>query len=214
LSTTAVYGVATPYAWDVVETLTRLGLGHLACVDNLGGADPDLPGLTTEVPEPVANVALGPASARARAATATAAVAAGVRRMDAVVDPTAAVASSSTLGHGVFVNALVAVGARTTVGCFTNLNRSASIGHHCDLGAFTSTGPGVVLCGGVRTGTGAFLGAGAVVLPERSIGIGAVVGAGAVVTRDVPDGVVVTGNPARIAGDAPAWDLEAACPLC
>ncbi len=45
---------------------------------------------------------------------------------------------------------------------------------------------------------GATIGAGAVVLPGVTIGQRAMVGAGAVVTKDVPDGAVVIGNPARI----------------
>lgn len=45
---------------------------------------------------------------------------------------------------------------------------------------------------------GCSIGAGAVVLPGVRVGKGAMVGAGAVVTRDVPDGVTVVGNPARI----------------
>jgi maltose O-acetyltransferase len=43
-----------------------------------------------------------------------------------------------------------------------------------------------------------WLGGGAIVLPGVSIGANAVVGAGAVVSRDVPAGVVVVGNPARV----------------
>ena len=45
---------------------------------------------------------------------------------------------------------------------------------------------------------GASIGANATLLPGIEIGRAAMVGAGAVVTRDVPPGVVVTGNPARI----------------
>lgn len=44
---------------------------------------------------------------------------------------------------------------------------------------------------------GASIGAGAVILPGLRIGQEALVGAGSVVTRDVPDGAVVRGNPAR-----------------
>lgn len=47
----------------------------------------------------------------------------------------------------------------------------------------------------------AAVGTGAVILPGVTIGERAVVGAGAVVTRDVPAGVVVVGNPARVVSD-------------
>lgn len=43
-----------------------------------------------------------------------------------------------------------------------------------------------------------WLGGSVIVCPGVTIGKGAVVGAGAVVTKDVPPGVVVGGNPARI----------------
>ncbi len=45
---------------------------------------------------------------------------------------------------------------------------------------------------------GAKIGANATLLPGIVIGANALVGAGAVVTRDVPDGAVVAGNPARV----------------
>ena len=45
---------------------------------------------------------------------------------------------------------------------------------------------------------GAKIGANATLLPGVVVGCDALVGAGAVVTRDVPDGKVVVGNPARI----------------
>jgi UDP-2-acetamido-3-amino-2,3-dideoxy-glucuronate N-acetyltransferase len=49
----------------------------------------------------------------------------------------------------------------------------------------------------------AVVGSGAVILPGVTIGTGATVGAGAVVTKDVPDGAIVVGNPARIQRAAP-----------
>ncbi|MEM1270355.1 MAG: acyltransferase [Bacteroidota bacterium] len=49
----------------------------------------------------------------------------------------------------------------------------------------------------VVIGDRVFVGAGAIVLPGVSLGSDVVVGAGSVVTRDVPDGTVVAGNPAR-----------------
>lgn len=45
---------------------------------------------------------------------------------------------------------------------------------------------------------GASIGANATILPGLTIGENAMVGAGSVVTKNVPPGVVVVGNPARI----------------
>ena len=45
---------------------------------------------------------------------------------------------------------------------------------------------------------GASIGANATILPGITIGAGAMVGAGSVVTKDVPEGAVVIGNPARV----------------
>lgn len=54
-----------------------------------------------------------------------------------------------------------------------------------------------------RVLAGASIGANATILPGITIGRGAMVGAGAVVTRDVPEGMTVVGNPARVTGHAP-----------
>ena len=50
----------------------------------------------------------------------------------------------------------------------------------------------------VKIGNGCWIGGGAIILPGVSIGDGTVIGAGSVVTKDIPDNVVVAGNPAKI----------------
>ena len=56
----------------------------------------------------------------------------------------------------------------------------------------------VIKYGRIRVGDRSFIGCNATILPGVTIGSRCVIGAGSVVTKDVPDGMVVAGNPARI----------------
>lgn len=58
--------------------------------------------------------------------------------------------------------------------------------------------PGLELAGQIVVGDNVFVGMGALILPNVRIGSNCIVGAHAVVTKDVPDGAIVAGNPARI----------------
>ena len=57
---------------------------------------------------------------------------------------------------------------------------------------------------GVEIGESAFIGLGSIILPGVAIGRGSVVVSGSVVHRNVPDGCVVSGNPARVIHRFPA----------
>ena len=52
--------------------------------------------------------------------------------------------------------------------------------------------------GKVAIGDRVFVGASAMILPGVTIGSDVIIGAGSIVTEDIPSGVVVAGNPARI----------------
>ena len=200
-----IYGVGSPLVVDVVESCLRAGVRVAAAIRNVDGpshvvgeidvveveaADEDLRRLGVLVPL---------FTPRNRRLARDDAMRRGFREDATLVDPTSIVASSTTVGRGVYVNAGCTVGGAGTLGDLVLVNRGASVGHHAALGELSSIGPGAVLAGNVTLGRGAMVGAGAVVLPGVEIGDEAVVGAGAVVTRPVEARTVVVGNPARVA---------------
>lgn len=115
-----------------------------------------------------------------------------------VKHPTAFIAANATVGAGSQILANSAVCADAVIGRACIVNTKASVDHECVLGDGVHVAPGATLTGCVEVGEASFIGAGAVVLPRVRIGRAAIVGAGSVVTRDVLDGQVVYGNPARV----------------
>lgn len=113
------------------------------------------------------------------------------------VHPAATVSPSATLGQGVTVMAGAVVNAGARLGENVIVNTGAIVEHECVVGDHAHIATGARLAGGVEVGEGAHVGLGASLLQGVRIGRGAVVGAGAVVLRDVIDGAVVVGVPAR-----------------
>ncbi|MFI5212931.1 MAG: acetyltransferase [Gemmatimonadales bacterium] len=121
----------------------------------------------------------------------------GRRFAGAVVHPGAIVSPHASLGAGTVVMAGAIVNPRAVIGRHAIVNTAASVDHDCDIGDFAHVSVGVHLAGRVSVGAFSLIGVGAAAIPQIRIGSRAVVGAGAVVIRDVPDGAVVAGNPAR-----------------
>ena len=114
-----------------------------------------------------------------------------------IVHPSAIISSSASLGHGTHVLVSAVVNTDVKLGNVCIVNTGAKIDHECIIGNGVHIAPGATLCGCVTVMDNALIGAGAVVLPRTTVGRGAIVGAGAVVTKDVADGDVVTGIPAK-----------------
>jgi len=114
------------------------------------------------------------------------------------IHPEAYVSSTSTVGIGCQIMGKAIICARAQLGDYCLINTAASVDHECSLGKGVHIGPGVNLAGNVTVGNYSFIGIGAIVLPNIKIGPNSIVGAGSVVTRDVPEGVVCLGNPAKL----------------
>lgn len=107
------------------------------------------------------------------------------------------------VGEGAVFCDFTVVTASARIGRHFHCNIYSYVAHDCVIGDFVTFAPNVSCNGNVLieddvyVGTGAILRQGAPGKPLR-IGRGAVIGMGAVVTKDVPPGVVVVGNPARV----------------
>jgi acetyltransferase-like isoleucine patch superfamily enzyme len=121
---------------------------------------------------------------------------------------------ANTIGDNVSIGTLSVVEHHVSIADNVRIHTQAFVPEFSVLEEGCWLGPNVVLTNakyplspGVKDSLagpvirkGAKIGANATILPGVIVGEHALVGAGAVVVRDVPDGAVVVGNPARVVG--------------
>lgn len=114
------------------------------------------------------------------------------------VHPRATVATDVQLGPGTVVVAGAVINPGAIIGRNTIINTCASVDHECVIGEAVHIAPGSHLASRISVGDAAWVGIGAIIRNGLRIGAKSLIGAGAVVTKDVPEGVVVYGVPAKI----------------
>ncbi|MCA9330946.1 acetyltransferase [Candidatus Saccharibacteria bacterium] len=115
--------------------------------------------------------------------------------------PAATVASDVSIGEGTVIAAGVVVNTGSVIGQNVILNTACTIDHHNVISDHVHIAPGVNLGGGVQIGEASLIGVGATIMPQRCVGSNAIVGAGSVVVKNVADGTIVAGVPARMIGE-------------
>ena len=114
-----------------------------------------------------------------------------------VIHKKASVSKYAFIDLGTVVMAGVVINADVKVGMHCIINSGAVIEHDCELNNYVHISPNASLAGNVIVGEGSHVGIGATIKQGITIGKWATIGAGAVVIKDVPDGAVMVGNPAR-----------------
>lgn len=114
------------------------------------------------------------------------------------IHPSATLGKRVFIGQGTVVMPGVVVNSNSSVGNHCILNTRASLDHDGIMEGFSSLAPAVSCGGNVFLGECSALCLGSNIIENIRIGAHSVIGAGSLVLNDIPDGVVVFGNPARV----------------
>lgn len=122
-------------------------------------------------------------------------------KLATLIHPSVVVSPSAMLGEGIMINAFTFVYANAVIGDFSIIESHCMIGTEIVVGDACMIAPGVHINRQAKVGEDTFIGSCAVFVPNVTVGRNCLIGAGAAVVRDIPDGKVAAGVPARILRD-------------
>lgn len=115
-----------------------------------------------------------------------------------VIHPSVIKSQWLNTGEGVVILAGCVIVTDVHIGDFSYINVSSVIGHDVNIGRYASISYSVNISGHVNIGNMTYVGAGTTIREKISIGSNSFIGMGSVVTKDIPDGVLAYGVPARV----------------
>lgn len=116
------------------------------------------------------------------------------------IHPRASISPSVRLAGGNHIKACAVIETGTIVGMGCIIDNGAIVPHHNIIGDGCHISPGVAMGSSIQLGMRVLLGIGACVSTGVDIGNDVIVSPGSSVTKNVPDGSVLEGVPARIIG--------------
>ena len=114
------------------------------------------------------------------------------------IHPASTISPDVIIGLGTVVVAGAVINSGCLIGENVIINTLAGVDHDCVVRDGAHICPGVHLGGQVTVGRGAWVGIGACIIDHITIGSRSLIGAGAVVVGNIPENVVVYGNPAKV----------------
>ena len=102
-----------------------------------------------------------------------------------LIDKTAIISDSATIGEGTVVMPKVVINADVRVGHGVILNSGCIVEHDSNLGNFCHISPNATICGTVSIGAGTWIGAGATIINNKKICENVVIGASSIIINDI-----------------------------
>lgn len=118
-------------------------------------------------------------------------------RLGKLLDSSTIVSDSARIDRGVVVTPFSSISSDAILEVNSSINTMSIVGHDVIVGENTVISSMVNIGGKARIGKNCYIGMGALVKDEVNIGDNVIIGMGSVVYNDIPDNVIVLGNPAR-----------------
>jgi sugar O-acyltransferase (sialic acid O-acetyltransferase NeuD family) len=114
-----------------------------------------------------------------------------------IIHPEVSIPKSTLIGKGTIICKFVSITCDIVIGDNVYIHPMACIGHDAVIGNNAIISSFVDVAGNCNIGSCTFLAINVILKQNISIGENTIVGMGSVVHRDIPDGVIALGNPAR-----------------